>query len=207
MRGLFSKTAAGVAFVAASLAFSAPASASPVSDVVNWYNYDGSLFQSITLKEDGSFVVVQPGHGTFSSPGFGSESVVVGTCNGCNDVSIGLLEPGSTPAHPIIGDLFSSLTTDLGGVLNQVFTFTSVEDGQSIPIPADPLLQPGNTYSVIWLPETNGPIQIGPYITDGMNMTIQSDVPEPSTLALLASVLIGAAGFIAMRRHRAVRTA
>lgn len=203
MRGLFTKTAAGAAFAAAILAVSAPAIASPISDVVNWYNSDGSLFQSITLYDDGSFLTVQPGSGGGINPGNGTESVVVGSCAGCNDVSIGLLEPGSTPGNPIIGDLFSSLTTTQGDGFFQVFRFTSVEDGNSIPIPADPLLQPGNTYSTVLLPETNGPIQIGPYIAEGMNLTIQSDVPEPSTVALLASVLIGMASFAAMRRHKA----
>jgi hypothetical protein len=191
----------GATFVAASLAFSAPAVAGPVSDIVNWYNSDGSLFESVTLNDDGSAVIFEEGLGTFTEPGNGTESVIVGSCAGCNDVSIGLLEPGSTPDNPIIGDLFSSLTTFQDNEFFQVFTFTSVEDGNSIPIPTDPLLQPGGSYNVFLLPETNGPIQIGPYLADGFNLTIQSDVPEPSTLSLLAASLI-VAGLVTMRRRR-----
>jgi hypothetical protein len=197
----------GLALGAAML--SAPAFASPVSapsDIIKWYaTVPGggySLFESITLNEDGSSVLFVPGNGpgtgTFYSPGFGTESVVVGSCLGCNDVAIGLLEPGSG----LIGDMFTSLTTEQG---DQAFMFTSVEKG-SIPFPSDPFLPEGKPFTTYLLNETNGPIDIASYVfgpDSGYILTIQSDVPEPATWTILLGMLLGMGVMIGAARRRA----
>jgi len=193
-RGYF----AGIAVFATTLALSGPVVASNISDVVKWSTQQPggsySLFESITLYEDGSALIYQPGFGSFTEPGNGTESVIVGSCGGCNDVSIGLIEPGGA-----VGDLFTSLTNSQG---YQVFTFTSVEDGDSFSIPSDPYLPANESYNVVLLDE-NGPIDVAPYVFggdgEGNIMTIQSDVPEPVTLSLFGAGLAGAA---AVRRRK-----
>lgn len=204
----------GMAAVAASLLLSAPAfagSMSGTSDIIKWYAPSAGgghfLFESITLHEDGSYVLFESGLGTSTNPGSGSESVIVGSCAGCADVAVGLLEPGSTPAHPIIGDLFTSLTSSLG---DQVFTFTSVDSG-SLSIPSDPFLPPGATYGNFLLNETKGPIDIAPFIFGpgggGYILTIQSDVPEPTTWAILLAGLFGMGWVIRAAQRRSNKAA